>query len=282
MKKKQQKEHIKNSKKMPSLGGLTADAVSEKANMDTARFVAVLKNMSDISGLPVEYIVDGFIKHPPDTIPIPIEELHNLKLALSISDFDDKSAQEVCVPLMINIHTFNSDHDPIAAIDSFVIAHKAGLYPDLSVLEWLYRAFIKWGEEKGKPSLDELLGLKIKGGTASKPLKKRILKHRDNEIFFQVFKLKYLFSIPIEIGAECIHDLYKLKNIKIPAVEIIKRDYRLYRKTFERLYAEYLDKLTNEIKRKIIEPYLKTVGLKKFINSPSKKNRKLTSFLYLK
>lgn len=92
---------------------------------------------------------------------------------------------------------FKKTKNPIYAIETFVFAHKAGIYPPLWVLNYMAEIFDDWKNLNGKKSLDELFELKPMPGQA--PLyQKDKEERRDEMLCMDVYALNTFFDFTIE------------------------------------------------------------------------------------
>ncbi len=55
---------------------------------------------------------------------------------------------------------WQSSGNPVAAVESIILRHRAGVFPSVKVMEWLAQGFEDWHSHQGKKSLEGCLGLK--------------------------------------------------------------------------------------------------------------------------
>lgn len=99
---------------------------------------------------------------------------------------DDKTQ----VALITKRGSFYSSRNPTYAIEAFLLATQAGLYPPVWVVEWLANGFKKWHSNEGKENLDTILGLR---GTGKDPAYPAALKaDRDQLVCLDMARLREL------------------------------------------------------------------------------------------
>ncbi len=132
---------------------------------------------------------------------------------------------------------FEETGHPYDAIQALRICHAAGLYPPLSVLDWLDSAFNEYleGIEAGeKPDLVKLLGLAGAGRGQKNPLSVRnttdASKHRAEQVHMLVAT-----DIPIAHAAEMVCAQEEASGGSPPDASWVEEEYRKkWRKEFER------------------------------------------------
>lgn len=95
------------------------------------------------------------------------------------------------IPLICRKGQFEKTKNPIYAIEAFLLAHEAGLYPPLWVLEYMTKVFWEYHNSKGKKSLDKLFELN-KRGRHSKKFKLVLIEDRNQMLMRDVFRLSVL------------------------------------------------------------------------------------------
>ena len=96
-----------------------------------------------------------FTKYPP-TGRIPVDEIEKLPPA-HIPEWDSALSADTWLRLAIKRSEYKKTCNPVMAIQAFLIAHDAGLYPPAWALSWLLDAFRAFDAAQGKKRLDKLL-----------------------------------------------------------------------------------------------------------------------------
>lgn len=87
--------------------------------------------------------------------------------------------------------------DPVAAMEGFITAMDAGIYPSLAILEFLRDRFLDYLKAGSRKSLDEVLGLASRGPGVSPALKTELAQRREYRNNRFVHLLRVGFGIPI-------------------------------------------------------------------------------------
>ena len=139
-------------------------------------------------------------EHPPKCNPpksnISQEELNKIPAHIKITPnylYDNALIDH----LFQRATAFKKTTNPIYAIEAFLIAHDAGLYPPMWVLNYMAEIFNDWHELQGTKSLDELFELKPIPGQA-RLYKTDKEERRDEQLCGHVYLLKTLFDFTIE------------------------------------------------------------------------------------
>lgn len=133
-----------------------------------------------------EFYISGYTLHPPKGEYEP-EELKQLPGHVSEFEINPQTA----MLLEIKRGHFKRTKNPILAIEAFLIAHEARIYPPLWVLDFMEGAFKKWHGSKDKESLDKGFGL-TGGKGSTRPYKLLLHEERDAMLCFDVFRLSLL------------------------------------------------------------------------------------------
>lgn len=155
------------------------------------------KNCESCDTLYLQY----FVKHPPDGFFSP-EELEKMSLFVGEHEIKNiKNENEVELPASLYIisktRQFKETKNPVYAIEAFLVAHKAGVYPPLSILNFLADKFEKYHSTFGEVSLDSLLGFKTYRGKKAPPFKAVMNEERNEKLTLDVFRLNLLgYTIP--------------------------------------------------------------------------------------
>ncbi len=148
---------------------------------------------------------------------------------------------------------------PIFAIEAFLIAHYAGLYPPIWALNDIAERFKKWYGRQGKTSLDRFFGVDTyKGETPI--FKLDMIRERDESLCLTVFTLRYLFDFTLEEASQmAARRLEETKNwdrtgfnLRLITEDTIKDKYkRIYHKNFKS--GEFVEDLSNWSNKKKLE-----------------------------
>lgn len=172
----------------------------------------------------------------------------------------DKSDPAVAFALMINRLLFIVESDAVHAINAFITAHEANLYPPLWVLNFLYEIFSQWQKQDCKESLDKLLGLK-----GLKRRGKRVsyteainLTKRNHELSDEVYCLKFLFDFKLYEACEAVSERRKETHKEYVYPKTLETIYiKKFSKNFEKddFLRESLRKWTNEEKAQFLRTF---------------------------
>jgi len=152
------------------------------------------------------FIISSFVRHPPQG-DLTINEIHNLKLCISELDncgniykLDDSDPFDARMLLILKKGEFDRTQNPIVAMEGFIVANQAGLYPPLWVLNFFTESFEIYHENLGEVSLDKVLGL-TRGKGQTNAFKELIIKERNENIIKEAYRLCHLFNMSIEKAA---------------------------------------------------------------------------------
>ena len=95
------------------------------------------------------------------------------------------------IPLVSAKDSFKKSQNPVYAIQAFLLAHEAGMYPPLWVLNYMHKVFKKYWESNGKKSLDILFGFS-RGKGQETAFKSVLSGDRDEMLMRDVFRLNLL------------------------------------------------------------------------------------------
>ncbi|KXK32653.1 MAG: hypothetical protein UZ01_00475 [Candidatus Brocadia sinica] len=95
------------------------------------------------------------------------------------------------IPLVCAKGAFHRTQNPVYAIQAFLLAHEAGIYPPLWVLNYMHKIFKNFWKSNGKKSLDALFG--FSRGKGQEPAFKSVFNEdRDEMLMKDVFRLTIL------------------------------------------------------------------------------------------
>lgn len=175
---------------------------------------------------------------PPDAEAEAVEFPHVGEHEL---DLNDETAG-----LITKRDSFLQTGNPVLAIEAFVLACRAGLYPPTWVAHFLAERFQHWHNRQGRSSLDTLLGLRP--GRGRDPAFKRLFIEERNEILtIDMARLVALGATIDEAATMCAERLkntenwnqsgWSMKSIDVPTLR------KLYRaSTFKGNGAYYLNR----------------------------------------
>lgn len=174
----------------------------------------------------------------------------------------NKSDPAVAFALLISNLLFTVKPDAEHAIDAFVKAHEASLYPPLWVLNFLYDIFREWQRQDCKTSIDVLLGLK-----GEKRRGKRVsyteainLTKRNHELSEAVHCLILLFDFKIYEASKAVSERRYETHKEYVNPETLKTIYsKQYSKYYEEVHSlrESLKEWTDEQKAKFLQAFPK-------------------------
>jgi hypothetical protein len=136
-------------------------------------------------------IMRGFLRLRPDDQPV--EEAQANPLHIGEWEMDAPPAGELPAAAISRMRSdaFTKSGNPLEAIEAFVLAIEAGVYPSTAVLCWLAKRFGLWHAEQGKISLDNSFGLQTRGNKPS-VFKAALLEQRNEMLLLDVDRLMHL------------------------------------------------------------------------------------------
>lgn len=187
-----------------------------------------------------------FVKHPPEGSLTP-EELEKMSLFIGEHEMrteklmvknEDGIKLPVSFYITLRVNQFKETKNPVYAIEAFLLAHEAGLYPPLSILNFMADIFKKYHEMLGKVSLDRVFGFRNYKGQS--PAFKQVLMadERDSTLMMDIYRLRRLFGISVEKAAEMVNK--RLKGI--PDKEWDKTGLKIEKLSYDSLRDKYLRK----------------------------------------
>lgn len=140
-----------------------------------------------------DYFLTVYTLHPQKTEYSP-EELPDKEALNDIPAHIAESPQNLgkaYIPLVCAKGAFKRSQNPVYAIQAFLLAHEAGVYPPLWVLNYMHKVFKKYYKTNGRESLDALFG--FSRGKGQEPAFKSVFSNdRDEMLMRDVFRLNLL------------------------------------------------------------------------------------------
>lgn len=134
-----------------------------------------------------------YVRYPPDEIG------SNETWKAQATEFDLGS--ETALLLRMRKSSFEETQNPVYALEAFLIADEAKLYPPFWVLEWLINAFKKYHTSLGnQDQLDELLGFK-KGPGQNKAFKDIVIEDRNVMLLDDMARVRAYFGVSVTDAA---------------------------------------------------------------------------------
>lgn len=169
-------------------------------------------------------------------------------------DLDDETIRELeeCK------EAFNEkEADATYALEAFIIAHKAGLYPPMWVMNYVAEIFNDWYLQQGKKSLDELFELINPRGNTTTTVSENLMRQRDDNICRDIWRLHEDHDYSLERAFNIVAEWAKNLGIyDIPEHELEAPDkagiktmfHRKYHKplTEDRIYSRYMLKYSEK------------------------------------
>ena len=143
-------------------------------------------------------VLDLWVKEPPAGL-FPTEVLDKLPSPY-LSEWSDDVSDEARFILMGHKMRFEEDRNPIFAIEAFLTARAAKLFPPAWILAWLEEAFREFHDGQGKQSLEKILGL-VPGRGQSPLFSKLLQDERDEMLCLDVWRLMTLFNTSLETAS---------------------------------------------------------------------------------
>lgn len=143
-----------------------------------------------------------FTRHPEKTEfsvdEVPSRAELNKLPSPFVSELDLDS--ELMIPLVCKEGAFKETENPVYLIEAFLLAHEAGMYPPMWVLNRIAEVFREYHASNGNKDLNKLFGFK-RGVGQSNAFQNIFEEYRDQCLTRDVFKLNVLFGISIEDAA---------------------------------------------------------------------------------
>jgi len=153
-----------------------------------------------------DFVISSFVRYPPAE-DLTIDDLHDLKLCISeLDDCGDTFKLEEDDPfdarmlLVMKKGEFDRTKNPIVAMEAFVIAHQARIFPPMWALTFFAENFEEYHASLGEVSLDKVLGLS-RGKGQPPAFKELINSERNDNIIQEAYRLCHMFDISREKAA---------------------------------------------------------------------------------
>jgi hypothetical protein len=141
-----------------------------------------------------EYFWDIYTKYPPNRFFNNAEEVTQMPGHIASCDLPP----DIMADLEIKKDNFKKTGNPVYALEAFLEADKAGLYPHRWVISWLLRAFRSFQKSNGKGNLNQLLGFKKGKGKRTIGFKEIEIQKRNYELLYDVSTLQAIFDFKVE------------------------------------------------------------------------------------
>ncbi len=145
-----------------------------------------------------QIVREVFVKHPPRTVIQPDAQLNLFVTESAIIDADPDA--EYWPALLHRDKQFKESGNPVHAIESFILCHRAGLYPPLGILDWLADALEEWHKKQGALEMDRAMGLK-KPGKSGNAMRNAIIEQFEETLMIEIHKLRLMFDLTIRDAA---------------------------------------------------------------------------------
>ena len=149
--------------------------------------------------------IPAFMRRPGRDIPIEEAEKDG-HIALP-GDLDG----EDLLALELWYKKYKETSNPVYALEAYLVAHKAGLYPPEWVLDWLESGLAKYSDGLGMEQLEKCLGFP-KGRGQTPAYKSVHLEQRDGMVLLDVYRLRVLLGLSIDEAAKCVASQLKLED----------------------------------------------------------------------
>ena len=170
------------------------------------------------------------------------------KLPGHVAELDLPSSETILL-LRMRERSFKETQNSVYALETFLIADKAGLFPPDWALSWLLKGFWRYHKLLGKKPLEQTLGLVKKAGQAP-PFKGVLLKQGDEKLMFDIFLLhkfgKYSVRLASKMVAKRLEDTKDYDQtgwglIKKNADSLEKEYHQKWKSIFETISEETLN-----------------------------------------
>ncbi len=144
--------------------------------------------------------LQAFVKHPPSEIDL--DKPPNLVCTEHDLFEDGRKGNDFDTAMALHSRAgqFQKSGNPVYAIESFMLYHKAGLYPEKLILDWLASVFEEWHSENGHVSMDKVMGL-TPGAGKTPPMKAALIEQLEQDLMIEVRRLMGMFGISIHDAA---------------------------------------------------------------------------------
>jgi hypothetical protein len=151
-------------------------------------------------------VLDLWVKEPPAGT-FPTEELDKLPSPY-LSEWNEDVSHEARLILMGHKMRFEQHKNPILAIEAFLTARAAKIFPPAWILDWLEDAFKKFHDGQGKQSLEKILRLVPRRGQS--PLFKALAEEeRDEMLALDVWRVMALFNTSLATASYMVSERLK-------------------------------------------------------------------------
>lgn len=135
-----------------------------------------------------------YVKH------LPVAELLGDEVPLlPVKEWDSSVPTDVWVTLLLRRVAYQERGDAVALIEAFLLAHDAGLYPPMWVLDALAKGFHTYYKRQGKKPLADALGLNL--GPGKSQFKQSAIEELHEQLALQMYQLRLCFSLSVADAA---------------------------------------------------------------------------------
>ena len=139
------------------------------------------------------WVAPGFVRYPPPQWP----EEAPPALAVPHTELPQEHQLDY-----IKDMEWARTHSPVAAVESIIMRHRAGVFPSVAVMEWLAAGLEDWHSHQGHKSLEQCLGLKKGSGHAANQMKEATRAQMVDSLLQQMLRLHCAFGITIKAAAQ--------------------------------------------------------------------------------
>ncbi len=138
------------------------------------------------------FVMGGHVKYPPQWWD------EHAPPALVVADYHLPKEHHL---LHVKDAEWQSTGNPVAAVESIIMRHRAGVFPSVKVMEWLAQGFEEWHNHQGKKSLEQCLGLKKPSGHAANQMKEAARQAAIQHLMKLMLHLRCAFGLKITDAA---------------------------------------------------------------------------------
>ncbi|WP_447603027.1 hypothetical protein [Nitrospira sp. Nam80] len=160
---------------------------------------------------PHYFFTSLFVRFPPDRVTVPTGQPRKFPKLDLVTDLKDGSDFWFVEPILDAERRYRVEHDPLALIEAFVHAVRAGVYPDVSILREIANRFRLFLDAKGAKDLDSAFGLTNGRGSWS-PFTMKANQSKQRWLARQIFALTAGFNFSIEEASERVAGFLKRDN----------------------------------------------------------------------
>ncbi|MFN2165264.1 MAG: hypothetical protein ACK2U9_03275 [Anaerolineae bacterium] len=132
----------------------------------------------------------GYVKYPPRYWDAPPS------LAITNKELPQDYWQ-----LHLKDASWRSTGNPVWAVESIIMRHRAGVFPSVAAMEWLAEGLEDWHNHHGHKSLEQCLGLRLSRGHTANQMKEATREQIVQSLLLRMLHLRCAFGLQIKDAA---------------------------------------------------------------------------------